>query len=101
MLNKHEEEYYVILYNSNDSNSSTYSDLVTNYKKADNHLAVYTVDLSNSLNDKYYTTGDTNTTSDSINDLRFGEITVLKINNGKIAKSLVTVSEIKKAWKLS
>lgn len=101
MLNKNEEEYYVIIYNSNDSNSSTYSTLVTDYKALDSHLAVYTIDLSNSLNEKYYNAEETNTTSDNINDLKFGDITLLKIKNGKIEKSYQSAKDIKKVWKLS
>lgn len=101
MLNKNEAEYYVIIYNSNDSNATTYSGYVTSYKALDNHLAVYTVDLSNSLNEKYYSAEETNTTSTNINDLKFGDITLLKIKDGKIDKSYQTAKDIKKVWKLS
>lgn len=101
MLNKNESDYYVILYNSNDSNASTYADLVTNYKKEDNHLAVYTVDLIKTLNAKYYTNEDTNPVSDNINDLKFGNLTVLKITDGKIERAYETLKDIKKVWKLS
>ena len=101
MLNKNESEYYVILYDSNDSNKSTYTDMVTNYAKEDKHLAVYTVDLSNKLNTKYYTVDKTNPISDNVNDLKFGDITVIKVKDGKITNAYESVKDIKKVWKLS
>ena len=101
MLNKNESEYYVILYDSNDSNKSTYTDMVTNYAKEDKHLAVYTVDLSNKLNTKYYTVDATNPISDNVNDLKFGDITVIKVKDSKITNAYESVKDIKKVWKLS
>jgi flagellar basal body-associated protein FliL len=101
MLNKAENEYYVILYDSSDSNASTYKELVTNYEKNDNHLTVYTADLSNKLNIKYYTSDKSNPISDNVNDLKFGNLTVIKVSNGKITNAYESVKDIKKIWKLS
>ena len=69
MLGKVENNYYVILYKSSDSNASEYSALKTSYEKNKDKLPVYTVDLSNKLNEQYYDKDNTNYTSDNINDL--------------------------------
>src|SRR5574344_366072 len=92
MLNKSENEYYVIIYDSTGSDASSYKELVTNYEKKDNHAAVYTADLSNKLNSKYYSTDGTNPISDNVNDLKFGNITVIKVSNGKITNASETVN---------
>lgn len=101
MLNKSDKEYYVILYKSDDDKASDYQGLVTKYKNTKNALSVYTVDLADGFNSKYYDKDNTNYTSSNLEDLRFGDITVLQIKNNKIAKSFNTVDKIKKEFKIS
>lgn len=101
MLNKSDKEYYVILYKSDDDKASEYQSLVTKYKNTKNALLVYTVDLADVFNSKYYDKDNTNYTSSNLEDLRFGDITVLQIKNNKIAKSFNTVDKIKKEFKIS
>lgn len=102
MLNKSSEKYYVIIYNTEDEDAASYAKLLSLYNESDDYITTYRVDLSNPMNSKYIANGsDINTTSDSINDLRFGPITVLKIENNKIVKAYETVESIKKEWKLS
>ena len=101
MLQKAEDNYYVILYNSDDSKSSEYSSLATKYQAKKDVLPLYIVDLSNALNKKYYDKDNINLSSNNINDLRFGDITVIEVKNGEIVKSYDTVDKIEKVWKLS
>ena len=100
MLNKVEDNYYVILYKSDDSKVSEYASLKSQFSKSGT-TALYYVDLSNVLNSKYYDKDNTNYTAENVNDLRFGDITVLEVKSGKIVKSYNSVDKIKKAWKLS
>ena len=99
ILNRAEENYYVILFKSDASNVSEYEDLKSQYTLS-NTKALYYVDLANALNSKYYDKDNTNYTAENVNDLRFGDITVLEIKNGKIVKSYNTVDKIKKAWNI-
>lgn len=101
MLKKSEKEYYCIIYNKSGADASTYAQLITNYKKDSDALSVYTVDLSNNLNAKYYSTDGTNVMAENISDLKFGDITLLYIKDGKINKAYESLSSIKKVWKLS
>ena len=101
MLQANNADYYVILYKSDDAKSSEYQLLVSKYKTNKDAKTVLTVDLSNALNSKYYDKDDTNYSSDNINDLRFGDITVLEVKNNKIVKSFDSVEKIKKEWKIS
>ena len=100
MLDKKESNYYVILYKSDDDNSYTYESLRSQYKNLGTK-ALYYVDLSNALNSKYYDKDNTNYTAENINDLRFGDFTVLEVKDSKIVKSYNSVDSVKKAWKLS
>src|SRR5574344_1927444 len=70
MLKKSASEYYVLIYSKTSTDASTYTQLVTNYKKESSALPIYTVDLSNALNSKYYDSNNTNTTSDSLENLK-------------------------------
>jgi flagellar basal body-associated protein FliL len=101
MLNKVASEYYVIIYNSTSSDASSYEQMVTSYKAKTNALPVYTVDLNNALNSKFYSDTTTNPIADNINDLKFGNITVIKVKSSKITNAYETVSAIKKVWKIS
>lgn len=98
MLNKSMDAYYVIIYDKTKDNATTYYSLVSTYKAKDKALKVYTVDLSNSLNKKYIATDNkTNPKATNLEDLKFGEVTLLKVKNNKITEAYETTDAIKKA----
>ena len=92
MLNKNDSEYFVLLYNKKDDKAYEYQSLVSSNKTK---LNIYTVDLGNGLNSKYYDKDNTNTKADNINDLRFGDITLIKVKEGKIINSYESLETIK------
>ena len=97
ILNREEDEYYVLVYDQNDSKSSiyaTYGALYTNYN---NKLKVYYCDLGNEINKSYVAIdGNSNPKAKNVTDFKFGEITLLKIKNKKINKYLEDADAIKK-----
>ena len=98
MLNKSSDEYYVIIYDKTRDNATTYYSIVSTYKAKDKALKVYTVDLSNSLNKKYIATDNkTNPKATKLEDLKFGEVTLLKVKNNKMTEAYETTDTIKKA----
>lgn len=98
MLNKSSDAYYIIIYDKTKDNATTYYSLVSTYKAKDKALKVYTVDLSNSLNKKYIATDNkTNPKATNLEDLKFGEVTLLKVKNNKITEAYETTDAIKKA----
>ena len=101
MLNKKDSSYYVIIYDKTSSSSSDYAKLVTSYKATSGAIPVFTVDLNNALNKSFYDPDNINLTATNVIDLRFGDITVLKVDNGSISKSYDSVASIKRAWKIS
>ena len=101
MLNKSDEHYYVMLYREDDNESGKYLTAKSNYSAAKDSLPVVSVDLSNALNSKYYDKDNVKLDSDNVNDLRFGDFTVLEVKNGKIVKSYTDLEKVKKVWKVS
>ena len=97
ILNRPYTNYYVVAYNSESLKAAEYSMIITKYQNKEDSIKVYFCDLSNSLNKDYVAQdGKTNKNAKNINDLRFGEITLLKINNGQITSYIEDFDEIKK-----
>lgn len=102
MLNKGTDEYYVLIYDSTSEDASSYARLLTSYSSSKNTKATYTVDLSNAINSKYIATdGKTNPTASKLSELRFGEVTLLKVKNNKITNAYESVENIKKELKIT
>lgn len=99
MLKKNEDNYYVILYNSKSDKVNEYKSLISTYNKS-KKLSLYTVDLGNALNNRYYSETDTNPISNNIQDLKYGDITLIKVNNGTITNAYESIETIKKELKL-
>lgn len=98
MLNKPEDEYYVLAYKSEEiTNDVYYGGLVSNYKKKSNALKVYIADLSNELNKKYYDKENINTSS--LENLKLGDVTLFKVNKGKIIRVFTKEEDITKELK--
>lgn len=97
ILNRPYDEYYVAIYDA--SNGKYIADMATllyNYSSKEEHLHVYTVDLSNTLNADYYDPENVNTKAQSVSEMRVGDITLLKIKNKKISKYITDYDKMEK-----
>lgn len=95
IFNRPYDEYYVAIYDSkNDDYSYDMSSLVRNYNAKEKHLHIYTVDLSNKLNDGYYDPEKVNVNAKSLSEMKVGDITLLKIRKGKVNKYIVDLSKM-------
>lgn len=96
ILNRPYEEYYVMVYNSEDSEAVYYSSLITNYQQKEKSLKLYFCDLGSVFNQSYVSNdGNSNSKAQNIDELKFGKVTLLKIKDGKISKYIETVDDIK------
>lgn len=89
ILNRADEEYYVVIYDSTSSYAIDMNNLVKAYTSAEKHLPVYVVDLSNKVmngNGKYYDPNNISTNPTSLDDLIVGDRTVIKVKKGEISK---------------
>lgn len=95
ILNRKEEEYYVIatmgsLYNSSyiDVNYiNIYNDYISIYKQKNDSYTFYYVDLDSALNKKYI--GDNLNITDNLSKLKLNDEVLFKIKKGSIEKTYV------------
>ena len=97
MFNRREETYYVVVYDSTGDYAYDMATLYSSYRAKENSIRIYSVDLSEYQDKKYYDPEkvDTNVKTYS-DDIRFGDITLVKIKNGKIVKYIVDYEKMKK-----
>lgn len=87
-------EYLVIYYDKSDDNiSSDYSELVSNYSAKDDHLNIYTVDMSNGLNKKY-ASDDSNDEPTKASELAISGPTLIRFTDGEVAEYLEGLDDI-------
>ena len=105
ILNRPYNEYYVLAYSSEDSKAVLYSTLLTKYmqeSESKDYVKIYYCDLSNSLNKNYYNknnNGTSNSSPKSIDEFNFGNLTLIKVKNGKINKYIEDYNVIKELLK--
>lgn len=104
IFNGEYDDYYVAIYNTveGDYVSDMYV-LVYDYTEKDNHKHMYTVDLSNEVfNGSYYDPENVNTNAKTLEELKVGDATLLRIQKNKktgkkeITKYITDIDAMKK-----
>lgn len=93
ILNRPYDKYFVLLYNSEESEAAYYGTLLANYDGDDK---IYFVDLSLKTNELYVNEKSSGVFK-NIKDAKFSGPTLLEIEDGKVIKFLETKEEIKKS----
>lgn len=75
-------EYYVLLYDFDDSAAVLYNLILSNFEGANTSAKVYTVDLAKGIN-KHYMAKTSNQNAGNIDELKITGPTVIKIKDGK------------------
>jgi len=101
MLGKPEKEYYVVVYDMTGNYMSDMSSIVSSYNGKEKHLHIYTVDLSNKLNADYYDVENENVKATSVEDFKFGDITLIKVVDGKVKTYITDLTKMKKELGIS
>ena len=100
IFNRPYDEYYVIAYDSTLDDAMYYSTLITNYSKKEDAIKIYYCDLSKKVNESYKAKdGSGNSKASSVQELSFGDVTLLKIRNKKIVNYIENIDQIKSALK--
>ena len=85
-----------MVYDNEDTLAPTYKYVVNVYEEDEEKLPVYFIDLGNALNKKYVSKdGNGNASAKKINELSFGKVTLIKVENGKIANYFDGIEAIK------
>ncbi len=98
IFNRNYDEYYVAVYDEENTQAVLYSTIITNYISDSDSLKVYFCDLGNYLNKKYYVgeDGESNPKAEKVSELAFKDLTLLKIKKGKIVKYIEDFDTFKK-----
>lgn len=95
ILNRPYDDYYVLVYDSDDTNAIYYSNLYGKYESKEDHLKIYFCDLSNLLNKPYVAEdGESNPYATSVEDFSFGKVTLLRVRYGQIINYLEDAKSI-------
>ncbi|MEG1288445.1 MAG: hypothetical protein RSD29_03755 [Bacilli bacterium] len=98
MFNRPNKEYYVAIYDKKDNAAVLYSTLINKYSENKDALKIYFCNLADSFNEEYFVgeNGVTNKDAKTIEDLKLGKFTFVKIKKGKIVKYLEDLEAVKK-----
>ena len=99
MLNKPEEEYFVMIYDSSASDYVYYAGIASNYSGNEQALKLYNADLDNEFN-KGYVGAEANAKTDNLEEFKVTGPTLLKIKKGKITNAYLTKENITEALKI-
>lgn len=79
-----DSEYLVLYYDkSSDELKSNITNLISSYKEKDEHLSIYTVDMSSAFN-KNFIASSSNKSPDSVSELEISDTTLIKFKDGKV-----------------
>ncbi|MBR1386624.1 MAG: hypothetical protein IJ568_07315 [Bacilli bacterium] len=95
-FSRSEEEYYVMMYNFDNSNSIKYANLYELYSQYSNGTKLYLVDLSKKFNDKYITENESEVNIENISSLKVVDGTLIKVSNKTGVSSFIGYENIKK-----
>ncbi len=96
LLNRPYEEYYALAFSSKSNLVGYYDTIMSKYKSEKESLKIYYIDTEDYLNNKYIDKENPSTSFESLDKLKLGEITLMKIKKGKITKLITNVEEVKK-----
>lgn len=100
ILNRPYSNYYVIVYDSTDSEAIHYSAIINNYQANKDSKKIYYCDLDNELNKSYISESDKgNKNAKKTDDFKFGKLTLLEIKNGKVIDYVENLDKIKNILK--
>ena len=95
ILNRPYSDYYVMVYDSEDTNAVYYSSLFGNYSDKEDGLKIYYCDLNSPLNSDYVSeNGEGNPNVNTTEDFSFGKITLLRVQNGRITSYIEDLDSI-------
>ena len=100
MLNRNYSEYYVAIYDEEAPEAVLYSTIITNYLNEEDATKVFFCNLGNYLNRDYYvgSDGQSNPDAKSISEFAFGDLTLIKVEDGEITLYLEDLDAIKEEF---
>lgn len=90
LFNRPYTEYYALVYDSTSVSANKYQAVYSSYatKEEKDKTKLYYIDLSNVMNESYYSEEESNPKATNLSELKLGDFTLIKIKKGKIVKYL-------------
>lgn len=89
-----DSEYIIVYYDSSDEDiNSKFSELISTYNGKEDHLNIYSVDMSNGLNKKY-AKEESNTNPTKVSEISINGPTMIKFSNGEVIDYIEGYDEI-------
>ena len=82
ILNRPYDSYYVLVFDSTGDYVNDAQSLMINYNSKESKKHLYRVDLNNQLNKAYYDKENVNPNAKSVDEFKFGDLTLLYIKKG-------------------
>ena len=93
ILNRSDEEYYVLAYQMQEDNASLYQSIIEKYNSSSRKISLYQLDLSNSRNN--ICLSDNLSITNDVSTLKLVVPTLLKVKNGQIVSTITNYDQIK------
>ena len=93
-FNRPYDEYYVFVYDNDDSDVSYYFAILSKYTGKTDSLKVYYADLGSPINKNFFNKEESNPKALKASELKISGTTLIKIKDGKIVKYAETKSLI-------
>lgn len=101
LLNRPYEEYYVVAFSSKDNEANYYNSLISNYVMKEDSIYVYYIDLEDSMNKDFIADANkSNPNAKTLEELQVGELTLIKVENGKIVSYKEDIKDIKSEFNI-
>ena len=95
ILNRPYDSYYVIVFDTTGDKVNDAQDLMMRYNVKENRKHLYRVDLSNHINKEFYDKDHENPEAKTVDEFKFGDLTLLYIKKGKVEKYITDIDKMK------
>ena len=95
LLNRPYDDYYVMVYDSQDTNAIYFANLFTKYSSKEDGLKIFFCDLNNPLNKNYVSNEESgNSYARTTEDFSFGRISLIRVRYGQVVSYLEDIDQI-------
>ena len=94
LLTRPYKDYYVLAFSFGDKKASYYEVIGDLYRESEDSIKLYYADLASPLNSSFYDENVSTPKATSVDELKVGDLTLIKISNSKIVKFIEDIDEI-------
>ncbi len=88
------DDYYVMVYDFDNDDSTKIESLISNYKTSDNYTKIFKANISDSLNKNFIDKNNSNPNASNIGEIKIKDTTLIHFKNKKIVSYKENYEEI-------